>query len=899
MRRPGSAICSWLALFFPGLLSVSVLAAPPAGQRWVVVGSAANDLHPMLSASGLACVRADTAEAALAAAAAGDAVLVLADGYPSNTVGLTPEFFASALRKSVRLYVEFPGFVPGISFGKPRPVEWERAVVASDFFGPDLPALRILSPQNCLFLPVSAPRPHLVLGRVAGYDRAPFGLPESTFPLLFELPPGASNGPVLVATTRLSQMVTARFGPVPAWQSAWRAILRWLSPETRVELKWTPTVRAAWTREETLPADAERLALERGVGWFVQSRLLLHPSRTNAVAQAAAGSGILPAPSAGASVGDGSLGILEGYFSHIRPDGSQLQSVAIRGDCNGESAMALAFGGRVLSARDYGDTARRLLDFYYFDSAARKGSRGDPNHGAYGLTAWGISSPAWLVANYGDDNARLLLGTMAAAALLGEDRWDEAMLQCLLANLRTTGQLGFRGDRIDVPELGRQGWEHFFRRRITNYAPHYESYLWACYLWAYHKTGFELFRERARTAIRMTMAAYPSRWRWTNGLQQERARMLLALAWLVRTEDTPGHRAWLRRLAEDLLARQDASGAIPEEIGALGQGQMQPPQSNQAYGSGEAPLLQQNGDPVCDLLYTCNFALLGLHEAAAATGDALYAQAEARLARFLCRIQVRSERHPELDGGWFRAFDFRLWDYWASNADAGWGAWSIESGWTQGWIASVLAMRQMKTSLWDLTAGSRVSRHFARLRPQMIPDATLAPRPGEKVRHAGLGKAVTLHTRFSDSYPGEGAASLTDGLLDQTNYLDAAWLGFHEEDLVASIDLGEPVALRALSGSFLQDVRVGIFLPRRVEFLAGNDPAALQSVGTALPVAGERQPGPLKEWVTLANLDQQARYIGVRATNIRRIPSWHQAAGQKAWLFVDELLVNPEASSRD
>ena len=114
MRRPGSAIRSWFAVLFPGLLSVSVLAAPSPGQRWVVAGSAAHDLPPMLSASGLACVRADTAEAALAAAAAGDAVLVLADGYPSNTVGLTPEFFASALRKPVRLYVEFPGFVPGV-----------------------------------------------------------------------------------------------------------------------------------------------------------------------------------------------------------------------------------------------------------------------------------------------------------------------------------------------------------------------------------------------------------------------------------------------------------------------------------------------------------------------------------------------------------------------------------------------------------------------------------------------------------------------------------------------------------------------------------------------------------------------------------------------------------------
>jgi len=97
------------------------------------------------------------------------------------------------------------------------------------------------------------------------------------------------------------------------------------------------------------------------------------------------------------------------------------------------------------------------------------------------------------------------------------------------------------------------------------------------------------------------------------------------------------------------------------------------------------------------------------------TGDAGMREAADRLARFLCLIQVSSERHPELDGAWFRAFDYRRWDYWGSNADAGWGAWSIESGWTQAWITSVLAMRQMQTSLWDLTANSRIAAHQDRL----------------------------------------------------------------------------------------------------------------------------------------------------------------------------------------
>jgi len=95
---------------------------------------------------------------------------------------------------------------------------------------------------------------------------------------------------------------------------------------------------------------------------------------------------------------------------------------------------------------------------------------------------------------------------------------------------------------------------------------------------------------------------------------------------------------------------------------------------------------------------------------------------EDKLAAFLCRVQVRSEAHPELDGAWFRAFEFRRWEYWASSADAGWGAWSVEAGWTQTWITAVLAMRQLKTSLWDFTRDRRMRGPILKHRPLMIPD---------------------------------------------------------------------------------------------------------------------------------------------------------------------------------
>jgi len=471
---------------------------------------------------------------------------------------------------------------------------------------------------------------------------------------------------------------------------------------------------------DPLPEGADAEAVRRGAGWFTRAKRFVHPSREAEVMRLEhdLNDGTGPGPAADWPDGDGTCGMLEGAASTICPKGSQHFRYFRRNDCMGEATMALALGG---AARDRA-VAANLCDYIYTLSTLAQGPRANPASPSYGLVAWFVSDDLNIGAYYGDDNARSLLGTLAASAVLGDDRWDAPMLRCLLANLRTTGPQGFRSGRLDEPDVQRNGWRHYWETERTNCAPHYESWLWAAFLWAYRATGFAPFLQRAKSAIRTTMAAYPDGWHWTNGIQQERARMLLPLAWLVRVEDTAEHREWLRFMGRELLAHQAPCGAIREEIGKAGKGSYAPPATNEDYGTNEAPLIQANGDPLCDLLYTTNFAFAGLHEAAAATGEALFTEAEDRLAAFLCRIQVKSETHPELDGAWFRAFDFRRWDYWASNADLGWGAWSIESGWTQAWIVSMLALRQQQTSFWELTAGSKIGRQLEETVRVMLPD---------------------------------------------------------------------------------------------------------------------------------------------------------------------------------
>ena len=702
--------CRRLTFFF--LFAFSLSGVARAGE-WSFACAEGNDLYQCVVKGGARPARHDSPADAVGRAPEGSAVLILADQYPATRVRIDQATLATARRKRLRLYSEYPEAIPGVEFGRARTAAWERAVVASDGLALPLVKGRILAVHGCTFLPASGhalgKEPLLVLARVAGYDTAVYGLPPTASPLLFPTPDGD-----LVATTGLSHFVTGRYAPSAEWGALWRHILSTLQPDgPPPRLVIEPAVRPAYGPGEALPRDAERQALARYARWLRRAGLLVTPARRDEFhGLLRRGVETTDPPAADAPAGDGSLGLLEGYASHVRPDGGQPRRLPLRADCHGEAAMVLALhaklAGNAADAAAARAVAGNLLDFVYHHSGMHRGPFGDPRHPAFGHVAWGDVAPAWTVATYGDDNARALLGSVAAAACLGSDRWDASVLKGLLANLRTTGKSGFRGDRIDVPDLARNGWKHYHDAAPVNPALNFEAYPWAAFLWAYRHTGEPGFLDAARAGIGKTMELYPRGWRWADNM--ERARMLLPLAWLVRVDDTPRHRRWLMAVAADLTKHQHATGAIPEQLGGDGKGggHYVVPASNEAYGTTETPLLQKNGDPVSDQLYTTGFALIGLREAAEATGDAGLKRAEDRLADYLVRIQARSDAVPYLDGAWFRAFDFERWECWASSADMGWGAWSVEAGWAPAWAAAALGLRAGETSLWDLTAGSNI-----------------------------------------------------------------------------------------------------------------------------------------------------------------------------------------------
>ncbi len=682
------------------LIAVFLPALALAQHKVAVVGDEGSIWPAFLQEAGVPVEICSTADEALGRLKRGDGAIIVARGYPLRKTDFT--LWKSFRNKGIRLFVEYPSVLPDGSSPEVYTADLERGVVTDKRIG--LPLLSIVGMGGCHIVRTDAKNPLMVLAKVAGYDNAVFGLEGTdSMPLLF------LQGGSLVAATSFSNCFTGRYGPSDSWKKILEYVLAYVSGRKSFEIKtFLSDPRPSASRNDVVTAHSRKDAVVRAADWFWNARLLIHPSWEKALLKKYQPLGGDPNRFFGEPItgrmllGDGCRGVMEGHASEISFDGTQKYRYFVRADVHGESAFLLSSAYAATGDEKYRDTADKLLDYLFYTSVFRDDLRSDPTSPSFGLLGWANTHPG---AFFNDDNARCILGVIGAEALLGNNRWNDLVVQNILSNFRLSSDDGFIGSCLFEHDIVKNGWKWYASRPgFRNPSPHFESWMWALYLWLYGRTGYAPLLEKAKKGISIMMDLYPD-WTVQNGIQQERARMILPLAWLVRVEDTPLHREWLDRVVRRFLQCQDECGAIREELGTAEFDKNKLLiSSNAEYGKNEASLIAINGDPVADMLYTCNFGFFSLNEAARATGEKDYIEAAGKLADFLVRIQVRSDAHPDLDGAWFRAFDYGRWDYWASNADNGWGAWCTLCGWIETWIGATEYLVGKQTSYWDLTS---------------------------------------------------------------------------------------------------------------------------------------------------------------------------------------------------
>ena len=153
------------------------------------------------------------------------------------------------------------------------------------------------------------------------------------------------------------------------------------------------------------------------------------------------------------------------------------------------------------------------------------------------------------------------------------------------------------------------------------------------------------------------------------------------------------------------------------------------------------------------------------------------------------------------------------------------------------------------------------------------------------------GRRIALNAAPTLKYTYGGASLLVDGYRGGPVYSNGAWIGFLNEPLDVTIDMQGAKPYSAVTVESLVEKGEWVFPPSSVGIYLSDDgseftEAALMSV----PQETAGSPDGVKPFKVLFP-ETSARYLRVVARTVDPIPAWHGAAGQKAHMFVDEIIV--------
>ncbi|MFY0631560.1 MAG: chitobiase/beta-hexosaminidase C-terminal domain-containing protein [Flavobacteriaceae bacterium] len=141
--------------------------------------------------------------------------------------------------------------------------------------------------------------------------------------------------------------------------------------------------------------------------------------------------------------------------------------------------------------------------------------------------------------------------------------------------------------------------------------------------------------------------------------------------------------------------------------------------------------------------------------------------------------------------------------------------------------------------------------------------------------------------------PNEGYAN-TRKLFDlkegSLSFKDGEWTGFFGYDLNTTIDLGAVKKVSNITFTCLEDVASWILFPKKLTvFVSDSKTGSYKELGkVTITRKGQGGEAEIKK-VTLQLPETSGRYFKIAIENHKILPKWHPSAGNKAWLFVDEI----------
>jgi hypothetical protein len=430
--------------------------------------------------------------------------------------------------------------------------------------------------------------------------------------------------------------------------SLWDDVVKWLQKDYQLPIKMIePIIQLSKGTDITK-------TIEKGVNWFLHS-------------------GILPKK-------DGSLGVYENVHS-IRSDISK----DLRPDCHAHTALMFYLYGEYSKDSKWKNMSRSILT-YLFDEDYQDS---DPKSVTYGFWKWFQSPRCKPDQIFSDDNSWVALVLLYLYRKTGNEEYKQRGLLTAYALLNTQNVNGLRPECIREQELVDKGKTYFKNSSEASMNPHFESIVHAAFIQAYIVSKDETFLQASYRGT-VTLLNNKEKLKYMYSKTAGYSRFLLSLAQMYAITKDEVIRKGLDGMMDYLSRHQHELGGIEEADNP----------DPDRYGTEDTGVFRMNHEGIADQLYTNNFLSVNAWEAVKATGDSDFKEFHEKIIQFISSIQISSPR-CEFDGGWMRSFHLNRSEYFGNNGDTGWGAYVMESGWTNAIILTGLLLKELNQSLLD------------------------------------------------------------------------------------------------------------------------------------------------------------------------------------------------------
>ena len=154
--------------------------------------------------------------------------------------------------------------------------------------------------------------------------------------------------------------------------------------------------------------------------------------------------------------------------------------------------------------------------------------------------------------------------------------------------------------------------------------------------------------------------------------------------------------------------------------------------------------------------------------------------------------------------------------------------------------------------------------------------------------------SIQLLSKPDPKYTSPNGKLLSDNNLADLNFGNSTgeWLGYKKNDAGFLLYLNKDFTIQNVYLNMLENTGGYIFPPESVELWGGTEKDQLKLLGKITPQMPKKYEDAKMIQQKISFAPAEVKYLKIIAKPLQKLPKWHDGKGQRAWIFLSEIVVN-------